>query len=417
MKVLVMGCGIVGVTAAYYLARDGHEVTVLDRQPIAANETSFANAGLVAPGHAYAWASPKAPRILIKSLFSADQALRLKLRADPRMWAWCLRFLRQCTAERARINTINKLRLCLYSRERLHDIVGDTGVAFDGRAGGCLYVYRTTESFEAGVAHTGILQDNGMPLEVLDRDQAAAKEPALEPVKHKIAGAVLAPLDESGDAHMFSNALVDHCRGKLGVTFAFETTIRGIDAEGDRIVRVVTDRGEHRADAYVLSLGCDSPFLAKHLGINLPIYPVKGYSMTLPVEQRNAAPAMGGVDEENLVAWARMGDRIRLTSTAEFSGYDRSHRPEDFRAMFRAARDLFPDAADYDKPSYWAGLRPMTPEGTPFLGKAQYANLFLNTGQGHMGWTMAHGSAKITADLVAGRLPDIDLAGLTLADR
>ncbi|MDJ0947579.1 MAG: D-amino acid dehydrogenase [Alphaproteobacteria bacterium] len=417
MKVLVLGSGVVGVTAAYFLARDGHEVTVIDRQPRAANETSFANAGLVAPGHAYAWASPKAPKILWKSLFSPDQALRLKLRADPRMWAWFLLFLRQCTAERARANTINKLRLCLYSRERLHDIVADTDVAFDGQGGGCIYVYRTPENFEAGVAHTGILRDNGMPLEVLDPDGAVEKEPALDPVKHKIAGAIFAPLDESGDAHIFSNGLADHCREKLGVTFAFETTIRAIDVEGDRVRRVVTDKGDHMADAYVLSLGCDSPFLARPIGIKLPIYPVKGYSVTLPVGQRNAAPVMGGVDEENLVAWARMGDRIRLTSTAEFSGYDRSHKPEDFRAMFAAARDLFPDAADYDQPSYWAGLRPMTPEGTPFLGKALYENLFLNTGQGHMGWTMAHGSGKITADLVAGRAPEIDLAGMTLADR
>ena len=414
MKIVVMGGGVIGVTAAYYLARDGHEVTVLDRQPQVANETSFANAGLIAPGHAYTWSSPKAPKILFRSLFRSDQALRLRLRADPRMWAWLLLFLRNCTAKRARINTIRKLRLCIYSQEALNELVDTTGVAYDRGTGGALYLFRRQASFEAGAANSAILCDNGQPLEVLDRDQVGHLEPALAPVKDKLAGAVYSPTDESGDAHMFSCALANVCREQMGVEFAFETTISRIDVQRDRIVRIVTDKGDFTADSYVLSLGCDSAILARRIGIRLPIYPVKGYSVTVPIPSGGLAPRIGGVDEDNLIGFARMGDRLRLASTAEISGYDRRHSPKDFRAVLRAAPDLFPTGGDYAHPQYWAGLRPMTPENTPLLGPTRYRNLILNTGHGHMGWTMACGSARITADFIAGRQPELDLEGMTL---
>ncbi|MGI9304314.1 MAG: D-amino acid dehydrogenase [Gammaproteobacteria bacterium] len=414
MKIIVMGSGVIGVTTAYYLARDGHEVKVLDRRNGPAQETSFANAGLVAPGHAYAWASPAAPKILFKSLYRADQSLKLKLRADPRMWSWFRLFLRNCTAEKARVNSVRKLRLCVYSREALHDVVTNTGVAFERRDGGALYLYRNRAAFDAAVAHSAILRDNGIALETLDPAQAAARDPALETAKRKLVGALYSPIDESGDARMFTCALAERCEERLGVKFVFDTKIQRLDASGQNIERIVTDKGDFRADIYVLALGCDSPFLARPLGIRLPIYPVKGYSATLPIGGRNAAPAMGGVDEENLVAYSRLGDRLRLTGTAEFSGYARGHRREDFDSMLSAARDLFPDAADYSRPSYWAGLRPMTPHGAPIIGKTPYRNLHLNTGHGHMGWTMSCGSARIAADIIAGRKPDIDVEGMTL---
>jgi D-amino-acid dehydrogenase len=414
MKIVVMGGGVIGVTTAYELARDGHEVTVLDRQSQAASETSFANAGLIAPGHAYTWASPRAPKILIKSLFRDDQAFKLRLRADARMWAWLLLFLRQCTAERARLNTSRKLRLCLYSQQALHEVVSATGVSYDAQTGGLLYFYRTQAGFERGIANSAILRDHGLPLEIVDRDRVATLEPALAPVQDRIAGAIYAPSDESGDAHLFTGALAAFCRDKMGVRLAFETTIRGIEVLGDRIERLVTDKGEVRADAHVLALGCDSPIVARQIGIRLPIHPVKGYSLTIPVRPSDAAPHLGGVDEEHLVAYARMGDRLRLTAKAEFAGYNRNHRPEDFRHLLQVSRDLFPAAGDYARPRYWAGLRPMTPEGTPILGQTRYRNLFLNTGHGHMGWTMSCGSARIIADLIAGRTPDLSLEGLTL---
>ena len=411
MKVIVMGSGVVGVTTAYCLLKDGHEVTVVERHDGAADETSFANAGLVAPGHAYTWASPKAPKILLKSLWRNDQALRFRLRLDPALWSWSLKFLDNCRAERVAVNTARKVRLCLYSQDMLHEVVEDTGVAFDGAKGGLLYLYRNPAAFEAGVAKMKILTDNGLPLEVVDRDRAAAIDPALQPTKDRIVGGIYAPSDESGDARLFTRNLADWC-AERGVRFLYGTTIRGVETAAGEVTGLLTDKGRLTADAYVLALGCQSAALAKPLGLSLPIYPIKGYSVTVPVAGRNNAPRIGGVDEENLVAYAPMGDRLRITATADFAGYDKRHSPADFQTMLGAARDLFPDAADYSRPSYWAGLRPMTPKGTPIFGRGRQRNLFLNTGHGHMGWTMSCGSARITADLIAGRTPAIPLDGM-----
>jgi len=411
MKVIVMGSGVVGVTTAYCLLKDGHEVTVVERHDGAADETSFANAGLVAPGHAYTWASPKAPKILLKSLWRNDQALRFRLRLDPALWSWSLKFLGNCRAERVAVNTARKVRLSLYSQDMLHEVVEDTGVAFDGAKGGLLYLYRTPAAFDAGVAKMKILTDNGLPLEVVDRDRAAAIDPALLPTRDRIVGGIYAPSDESGDARLFTRNLADWC-AERGVRFLYGTTIRGVETAAGEVTGLLTDKGRLTADAYVLALGCQSAALAKPLGLSLPIYPIKGYSVTVPVAGRNNTPRIGGVDEENLVAYAPMGDRLRITATADFAGYDKRHSPADFQTMLAAARDLFPDAADYSRPSYWAGLRPMTPEGTPIFGRGRQRNLFLNTGHGHMGWTMSCGSARITADLIAGRTPAIPLDGM-----
>ena len=411
MKVIVMGSGVVGVTTAYCLLKDGHEVTVVERHDGAADETSFANAGLVAPGHAYTWASPKAPKILLKSLWRNDQALRFRLRLDPALWSWSLKFLGNCRAERVAVNTARKVRLSLYSQDMLHEVVEDTGVAFDGAKGGLLYLYRTPAAFDAGVAKMKILTDNGLPLEVVDRDRAATIDPALLPTRDRIVGGIYAPSDESGDARLFTRNLADWC-AERGVRFLYGTTIRGVETAAGEVTGLLTDKGRLTADAYVLALGCQSAALAKPLGLSLPIYPIKGYSVTVPVAGRNNTPRIGGVDEENLVAYAPMGDRLRITATADFAGYDKRHSPADFQTMLAAARDLFPDAADYSRPSYWAGLRPMTPEGTPIFGRGRQRNLFLNTGHGHMGWTMSCGSARITADLIAGRTPAIPLDGM-----
>lgn len=411
MKVIVMGSGVVGVTTAYCLLKDGHEVTVVERHDGAADETSFANAGLVAPGHAYTWASPKAPKILLKSLWRNDQALRFRLRLDPALWSWSLKFLGNCRSDRVAVNTARKVRLSLYSQDMLHQVVEDTGVAFDGAKGGLLYLYRSPAAFDAGVAKMRILTDNGLPLEVVDRDRAAAIDPALSATRDRIVGGIYAPSDESGDARLFTRNLADWC-AERGVRFLYGTTIRGVETAAGEVTGLVTDKGTLTADAYVLAMGCQSAALAKPLGLSLPIYPIKGYSVTVPVAGRNNTPRIGGVDEENLVAYAPMGDRLRITATADFAGYDKRHSPADFRAMLAAAQDLFPDAADYSRPSYWAGLRPMTPEGTPIFGRGRQRNLFLNTGHGHMGWTMSCGSARITADLIAGRTPAIPLDGM-----
>lgn len=414
MKVLVLGAGVIGVTTAYRLLRDGHDVEVVERRDDCAAETSFANAGLIAPGHSYAWASPKALRILIRSLYRKNQALRFRPNADPRLWTWSLAFLAQCTDERARINTRRKHRLCLYSQQAFRETVRETGVTYDGRDGGLLYLYRNPANFEAAVAHSKILAEGGQDLRAVDAAEAGSLDPALTPVQHRIAGAIYCPSDESGDARLFTHALAKVCESR-GARFRFGTTVRDFALAGDGVESVVTDRGTLAADVYVLALGCQSPFLARRLGVRLPIYPIKGYSVTLPVAGRNGAPTLGGVDEDNLLAYAPMGNRLRLTATAEFAGYDTGHRPENFTGMLAAARDLFPEGCDYGRPSYWAGLRPMTPRGTPIFGLGRQRNLYFNTGHGHMGWTMACGSARIVSDLIAGRRPDIDLAGMTLA--
>jgi len=413
MRIVVLGAGVAGVTAAYQLLRDGHEVTVIDRQPIAANETSYGNAGMIAPGHSYTWASPKAPGILMRSLFQRDQALRLTLRADPKMWAWCVRFLWNCTADRAKTNTLRKLKLCQYSQAILHETIADTSIEYDRSTRGIFYLYRDEASFDAGVAHMKILEDGGQKFDVLDFANILQLDPALGAARGKIYGGLHGPTDETGDCHKFTTTLAEVCRSE-GAEFRYGTKIAGFRTEGDQIRAVETDKNSVSADLFVLSLGSYSPFTARKLGINLPIYPVKGYSVTIPIKNMDAAPRVAGIDENFLVAYTPMGNRIRMTATAEFTGYDTSHTPADFRTAMNVAESLFPDAGDYARATYWAGLRPMTPEGTPILGQCRYRNLYLNTGHGHMGWTMAHGAARVVADMIAGRKPAIDVTGMTM---
>ncbi len=412
MKVAVLGAGVIGVTTAYELARDGHEVTIIERLAEAAAETSFANAGLFSPGHAYTWASPKAPKILLRSLYKDGQALRFKPSLDPALWLWSAQFLRNCTAERARINTQRKVRLCLYSQQRLQMVAADTGVAYHGRQGGLLYLYRNRESFARGTANTAILRDEGLELRPVTASEAARIDPALEPVKHKFAGAIHCPSDESGDCRVFTHGLAAHAAEKYAVTFRYGTEITGFETSADRVIAARTSAGPISADGFVFCLGVFGPKLARQLGVRLPIYPIKGYSMTVPIGGRNNPPDIGGVDEDNLTAYSRLGDRLRVTATAEFAGYDKSHRPSDFKHMLAAIRDLFPNGADYTEPSYWAGLRPMTPEGTPIFGAGRYRNMIFNTGHGHIGWTMSVGSARIAADLVKGAKPALPLDGM-----
>lgn len=411
MKTIVLGAGLAGVTTAWYLAGTGRQVTVIDRQKLAASETSYANAGMIAPGHAYTWASPRAPGILWRSLRDDSQALLLRPSLDLNMWLWLWKFLRNCSAQKARENTSRKLLLCRYSQSELHVLTQQLNLQYELLSTGALYLYRDEASLKRGIENMQILVDGGMPLRSISRDEAVQLEPAL--AYSSFAGAILSPSDESGDARMFTRNLAAEC-AVAGVQFLMSTHIQHIKSEGDRIVAVQTDQGAIEGDEYILALGCDSPLIARELGYSLPIYPVKGYSVTFAIRDADTAPSMSGVDEQALVAWARYGNRLRLTSTAEFTGYDRSHTPTDFAPMLKVARRLFPNGADYERPDYWAGLRPMTPEGLPILGKSRHRNLYLNTGHGHMGWTMACGTARIVADIMDGRQPEIDITGMTL---
>ncbi len=413
MRVAVIGAGVIGVTTAYELARDGHEVTVVDRRELPASETSHANAGMVAPGHAYAWSSPKALKTLLRALLRDDLALRFRVQADPRFWRWCWSFLRQCTSERAAYNTRRKVRLCLYSQERLHRVVEETHVSYGGSQGGALYLYRDPEGLKRAAATAQILRDEGVEVRMVSPDEAARLDPVYEPVRDRFAGALYAPGDESGDACLFTRNLAEVCRGR-GVTFRMGEEVRAVETEGCRALRLVTDKGTVEADAFVLAAGCHSPRLGRAVGLDLPIYPVKGYSVTVPINGRNNPPTLSGVDEDNLFAFANYGDRVRLTAIAELGGYDTSHRPEDFTTLLRAARELFPGAGDYQRPDFWAGLRPMTPDNLPIFGHGRTGNLWVNAGHGHMGWTWACGSARITADLIAGRKPEHDARSMML---
>lgn len=401
MKTIVMGAGVVGVTTAYYLAKAGHEVVVLERQSESAGETSHANAGLIAPGHSFTWNSPRAPKLLLQSIWRRDLAYRMHFSLDPRFWTWGLKFLLACSAETARANTLIKLRLNRYSQAKLEEITEAEGLRYHQQKKGLLFFYRDPAHFEQGRRNMALMKDHGHAVEIIDAKRCVEIEPALKPIAGKIAGAVYCPTDGSGDCRGFTIQLADACK-RLGVKFEFESRIQGLETKGGKVRAVATERGPVSGDAYVLSLGSYSSIVARSAGLELPVYPVKGFSLTLPIEPA-LAPTVGGVDEGSLVAYCGMGDRLRMTATADFSGYDNSHKPEDFAVMMAVARELFPKGVDFAKPVYWSCLRPMTPDGPPIIGRSALDNLWLNTGQGHMGWTMSAGSSKILADLVLGR--------------
>jgi len=413
MKTLVLGGGVVGVTTAYFLAKAGHEVTILEEKDGLGLEASAGNAGIIAPGHSFAWASPRAPAMLLRSLRGDETAIRVRLAPDPHLYTWGLRFLRECTAARARRNTLIKLRLCQYSQGVLNELASAEGIEYDAIAQGALYLYRDPAELEVGVKKMKLLAEHGQKQEILDATAVARIDPAFEPVKARIAGAIRDLGDSSGDSRLFTEKLGALCRDRLGVSVKLGSRIIALRSGGDRIDGVVTNDGVLTADSYVLALGVGSPIVARTAGVSLPIYPAKGYSSTFPLKSGGLAPTIPGVDERWLVAWSRLGDRLRLTGTAEFAGYDWGWTPRDFNNILRFARDVFPDAVDFDRGEYRACLRPMTPDGPPILGLGRHRNLFFNSGHGHMGWTMACGTARIVADLMCGRMPELDLEGLT----
>jgi D-amino-acid dehydrogenase len=414
MKTLVLGGGVVGVTTAYFLAKAGHEVTILEEKDGLGLEASSGNAGIIAPGHSFAWASPRAPRMLWDSLRGGETAIRIRPTTDPRLYTWGLRFLRECTADRARRNTLIKLRLCQYSQSVMNDLVRAEQIEYHAITKGALYLYRDGAELEAGVKKMALLAEHGQKQEILDARGVAQFDPVFEPVQAKIAGAIRDVGDSSGDSRVFVENLARVCREKLGVVVKLGTRVTALQAGGDRIDAALTNAGVLTADNYVLALGVGAPIVARTAGVSLPVYPAKGYSSTFPLKPGGRAPMVPGVDEKWLVGWSRLGDRLRLTSTAEFAGYDWGWTPRDFNNILKLARDLFPDAADYDRGEYRACLRPMTPDGPPILGLGRHRNHFFNSGHGHMGWTMACGTARIVADLMMGRMPALDLEGLTV---
>jgi D-amino-acid dehydrogenase len=413
MRVVVLGSGVVGVTSAYYLARAGFEVTVLDRQEGPAMETSFANAGQVSPGYSAPWAAPGIPLKAIKWLFQRHAPLAM--RPDGSLWQlqWMAQMLRNCTTERYAVNKSRMVRLAEYSRDCLRVLRAETGIQYEQRTQGTLQVFRTQQQLDAAGKDIAVLAECGVPYELLDRDGCARVEPALGLVKQKLVGGLRLPGDETGDCQMFSTRLAEEAQ-RLGVVFRYNTPIDCLHSSNGRIVAV--DAGGERiaADQFVVALGSYSRDLLQGLGLDIPVYPVKGYSLTVPITNPTAAPVSTIMDETYKVAITRFEDRIRLGGMAELAGYDLSLNPRRRETLEMVVGDLFPQGGDIPAATFWTGLRPMTPDGTPIIGGTRYANLWLNTGHGTLGWTMSCGSAQVLADLVAGRKPAIAAADLAL---
>ncbi|HVD46556.1 MAG TPA: FAD-dependent oxidoreductase [Candidatus Limnocylindria bacterium] len=418
MKALVIGAGVVGVTTAYYLAKSGHEVTVVEKEAEAATLASAGNAGLIAAGHSFGWASPSAPKELLRSLTVEDTALRVNPFKAPGMGVWGLKFLRECTAERAVKNTLVKLRLAQYSQRMLDQIAADEHIDYDDIHEGLLYIYRDPKRFEAGIEKMKLVQEHGQKQDVLDADGVVEVEPTLAPVKHKLAGAIYGVTDSSGDSVKFTRAVQAVCE-RMGSRFLFSRGVRKLIAGSGKVQTAVMEDGDSlSADVFVLAAGVQSPKISRTVGTRLPIAPAKGYSATFPVKNNGGRlMRVGAVDEQLLVAWCRMGDRLRMTSSAEFTGFETTYTERDLRMIRKLAADLLPDAADYDKGTYTACNRPMTPDGPPILGTANHSNLYFNSGHGHMGFTMACGSSHIVADLIDGKKPEIPVEGMTLTSR
>ncbi len=416
MKTAVLGGGISGVLTAYYLARHGHEVTLIERRPGVALEASFANGGLVCPSQSEPWAEPGVPLNLVKWLGRNDAPILLRPRALPGMWRWGLAFLRNCSAARHRRNTLTNFRLARYSARAFVELRAEADIAYDLLTVGTLKIFRDPRDCEHAVRHCETLREHGLVYRAVGAEACAAIEPALAPVAHTLAGGIHFPEDEIGDCLKFAEGMVEHCRA-LGVSFSFDTAIGGLKARGDRIESVETDRGPIAADRFVVAMGSYTPLVLRPLRIALPVSPVKGVAATVPVAGWSEAPKVAVVDEDRKFALIRIGEKLRAAGSAEFTGYDAEPNIARCRAILDNVVKLFPAFADCVRPdstTYWAGLRPMTPDGPPVLGATPIENLFLNTGGGHLGWTFSCGAARVVADVAAGRAPEIDLDGLTL---
>ena len=409
MKVAILGSGVIGVTSAWYLAQAGHEVVVIDRREGPALETSFANAGQISPGYASPWAAPGIPMKALRWLFMKHAPLILRPRMERAMLRWMVAMLGNCNERAYAVNKSRMVRLAEYSRDRLIDLRRETGISYDERARGTLQLFREQKQLEGIAKDIAVLQANGVPFEVLDAAGCIAVEPGLASSAVPLAGGLRLPNDETGDCFKFTNALADKAKA-LGVSFLYDRTIGRIAAKDGRVSHVETDKGHVTADSYLVATGSYSPLLLAPLGISLPVCPVKGYSITVPIVDERRAPVSTLLDESYKVAITRLDGRIRVGGMAELSGYS-SALPQARRdTLEHSVGSLFPGAADLRQASFWSGLRPMTPDGTPVIGGTKIANLFLNTGHGTLGWTMACGSGHVIADIISGRKPEIEIA-------
>ncbi|NEX60966.1 D-amino acid dehydrogenase [Noviherbaspirillum galbum] len=418
MKVIVLGAGIIGTSSAWFLRKAGHDVTVIERQPGPAQETSFANGGQISVSHAEPWANPSAPLKVLKWLGQEDAPLLYRFRPEMLQWRWALRFLRECTPGRTAYNIRQIVAICEYSRQTLQAVRAETGIRYDALTRGILHFYTDEKEFQASLPAAKLMRDLGCPRQSIGPDEVVRIEPALAGMRGRIAGGDYTETDESGDVYQFTTGLAS-ASAAAGVEFRFQTSVTRLLTEGSgasaRVtgVEVIDGEGRHqvlRADAFVVALGSFSTPLLKPLGIDLMVYPGKGYSATYAVRDADLAPTVSLTDDGYKLVFSRLGDRLRVAGTCELNGYTRELNGTRCDAITRRTSELFPEACDYDHPVYWTGLRPLTPSNVPYIGKSRIANLFLNTGHGTLGWTMGCGSGRAIAEIVSGRRPEVDFA-------
>ncbi|SIT40170.1 D-amino acid dehydrogenase, small subunit [Paraburkholderia ribeironis] len=412
MRVVVLGSGVVGVTSAYYLARAGHEVTVIDREAGPALETSFANAGQISPGYASPWAAPGVPLKAVKWMFQKHAPLAIRLDGTQFQLQWMWQMLQNCTASRYAVNKGRMVRIAEYSRDCLQALRAETGIQYEGRTGGTLQVFRTQQQFDGAAKDIAVLQDANVRYELLSAAELVRAEPALAAVSHKLTGGLRLPGDETGDCQMFTTRLAALAE-QLGVKFRYNTPIDALAMTGERIAGVQCGGELVRADSFVVALGSYSTQFLAGL-VKIPVYPLKGYSITAPIVNEAAAPVSTVLDETYKIAITRFDDRIRVGGMAEIVGFDKSLRRARRETLEMCVNDLFPGGGDTSQASFWTGLRPMTPDGTPVVGRTPVANLFLNTGHGTLGWTMSCGSGQLLADVMSGKQPAIKADDLSV---
>jgi D-amino-acid dehydrogenase len=414
MDVIVLGGGVIGTTTAYELARRGARVTVIDRQEGLALETSFGNAGQVSPGYATPWAAPGIPTKALKWLFQAHAPLRIRPDGSLFQWQWLAAMLGQCTPERYARNKARMMRLAEYSRDCLRAVRAEAGLAYEQRSGGTLQLFRTQAQLDAAARDVAVLTELGVPHQLLNKAQLPLYEPALAQSPTPLAGGLRLPNDETGDCYLFTRQLAQEAE-RLGVRFRFKAQIERLEVVNGQVTGVVVDGERIDARQVVLALGSYSRPMLKVLGLDLPVYPVKGYSLTVPLKNAEAAPVSTVLDESFKVALTRFDRRLRVGGMAELAGFDMALRPERRATLEKVVNDLFPHAGELTEATFWTGLRPMTPDGTPVVGPTPYKGLWLNTGHGTLGWTMACGSGRVLADQVCGLTPEIDIEGLALS--
>lgn len=415
MQVLVLGAGVVGVTSAWYLAKAGHDVTIIDRQVDVALETSYANAGQISPGYSAPWAGPGIPIKAMKWLMQDLAPFMISGKEmDTQTLAWMTKMLTNCTESAYHTNKARMVRLAEYSRDCFINLRNELNIDYDQRCKGTLQVFRTEKQVKDSQKDISVLKESGVDFQVLDVEGCIEHESALANVREKIVGGLRLPGDETGDCFKFTNALADECK-KLGVKFIMKTDVLNINTQNNEITSISTSRGKMTADAYLVALGSYSTPVLSKIDLKVPVYPIKGYSLTLPIIDESKAPTSTVMDETYKVAVTRFDDRIRVGGTAEIASYNKELEEKRKANVEFVVNDLFPGGGDIEQAEFWTGLRPMTPDGTPILGETKYSNLFLNTGHGTLGWTMSLGSGKYVADIISQSQPDIDTEGLSVA--